>query len=104
MSSHLHTSGPLQRCPYNAGTAGGPLGTPAVRPGQRFHDVQPMGPVIILARAPRPPHILYLNPHRASRQLTADAEEPAPGLGVQDRVGRKLISDQNQVVRNRTLT
>ena len=29
---------------------------------------------------------------------------PAPGLGVQDRVGRKLISDENQVVSNGTLT
>ena len=104
ISSHLRTSGPFEGCPHDAGITVGPVGAPAVRPGERLHDVQPMGPVILPARAPRTSHVLDLHPRRPRRQLTADVEGPAPGPGVQDRVGSKLISDENQILSNGTLT
>src|SRR5580658_10027826 len=46
-------SRPVERCPHDAGAVRGPLGAPAVRAGERLHDVQSVGPVILLAGAPR---------------------------------------------------
>jgi hypothetical protein len=73
----VKVSGPFEYCPYKAGVARSPLGALTVRPGQRFHDIQAMGPVVLLMPAsPWAACVLAFNSHITVVQLDADLEMP----------------------------